>query len=62
MFIAVIFINYAVYYKDIEENNIKQYLETSGNKSSLLVLGSFSLISDIYLYSLIVKPISIITN
>lgn len=57
-FITMVFIvatiNYYTFYLEIEHSD--NFIETSMERSSIIVLGSFSLINNIYLYLLIIKP------
>ena len=59
IFIVMLFIvsgiNYLTFYKELEHGD--NFVETSMEKSSIIVLGSFTLISSTYLYLLIAKPI-----
>jgi len=59
LFLSLLFfvggINYFTYYKEIEHED--NFIETSLERSSIIILGSFTLITSIYLYLLIAKPI-----
>ncbi len=63
-FIFLIFsigsLNYLTFYKELEHDD--NFVETSMERSSIIILGSFTLISYIYLYLLIIKPILVIVR
>ena len=48
-------INYLTYYKEIEHSD--NFIETSMERSSIIILGSFGIINSIFLYLLIIKPV-----